>query len=247
MFDQNKKIAAAGIGALSIGAAASAGMSQPDLSVMLFADGDMIYDGSPNGDPTGSGSGDVFEFVGSWSNGDVDLTWDILADPDPFINGNVAVTNNTAMTQTFMLDVTLPIAPTLPTSVLGGSVQGGITADADGGTLSSVGNSIYRALIDGAEFGEPANLFDHLTSVTVGAFESDSLMAGGNSFDNFGTPIPSASGPAINSSIGIRLEFSLTPGDQATFTSSFVAEIPTPGSMAVFGVAGLAIARRRRR
>jgi len=236
-------------GVVSFGAVATAGMSVPALQVELFVNGDSAYEGTPNGEPAGEssqGNGNMFSYVGSQSNSDWELNWDILADPDPFINSNISVTNNMASTQTFMLNVSLPIAPSLPDSVLGGSVQGGISADADGGTLSSAGDSIYRALIDGSVFGEPAKLFDDPTSVTVGAFQSGSLMANGNTFDEFGTPIPSAPGPAIANSIGIQLEFTLTPGDQASFTSTFVAEIPTPGTLAVFGAAGLVIGRRRR-
>jgi len=65
----------------------------------------------------------------------------------------------------------------------------------------------------------------------------------------FGTPIPSAPGPAALASIGINLEFTLTPGDSASFTSIFVVEpIPEPNTFALvaLGLVGLAARRGRR-
>jgi MYXO-CTERM domain-containing protein len=63
--------------------------------------------------------------------------------------------------------------------------------------------------------------------------------------DSFGTPIPSQPYGAINSTMAIRYEFSLTAGDSVSLAGSFVA-VPGPGAVALLGVAGL-VSRRRRR
>jgi len=96
-------------------------------------------------------------------------------------------------------------------------------------------------MIDGAPVGGIADLFADPTSVSVGPF-----LSGQTGIASFGTPIPSAPGPAAFASIGIEHTFTLTPGDRATFTSSFVVAVPSAGALSVFGVAGLFGARRRR-
>lgn len=141
------------------------------------------------------------------------------------------------VTQTFSFTVTLPVGVVYPSTIIGGSVAGGITADGNGGTLSGVGGGdIWTALIDGAPV---ATLLGG--SVSVGAFESGSLGPAA-----FGQPIPNQPGPALNGSIAINLTFELTPGDSASFTSVFVV-VPGPAGLALLGVAGCIAGRRRRR
>jgi hypothetical protein len=63
-------------------------------------------------------------------------------------------------------------------------------------------------------------------------------------------PGPSIPGPAALTSIGIEHQFSLTPGDRATFTSFFVvqpAPVPEPTSYSLLAIGGLMLLWRRRR
>lgn len=216
--------------------------SDVPLALSLWAGGELVW--STNQQPQ-SAEGTVNFYNGDASGEGWGLSWDVEGDPDPFVIANTAITNMAAVTQNFQLMVTLPVFPALtPSSLIGGSVQGGITADGDGGTLSSItGTSIYQAMIDGSVIGEPAALLDDPSSVSAGAFLSNSFTP-----EAFGDMpmIPSEPGPAVLNSIGILLSFSLTAGDQATFSSVFVAEIPSPAPLALFGAAGLVAARRRR-
>ena len=108
-----------------------------------------------------------------------------------------------------------------------------------GATLATVlGSSFYTALIDN---NSVATLYDDPSSVTAGAFLSNNLPALA-----FGVPIPSQPGPAVNTSIGIRLDFTLTPGDSASFTSNFVVVVPEPNTALLMGL-GLALMALRRR
>ena len=81
-------------------------------------------------------------------------------------------------------------------------------------------------------------------SASAGSFQSATIGP-----EEFGGPIPSLPYGAVNQNIAIRLEFTLTAGDAASFTSLFVVEpIPAPGAAALLGLGGLVgLGGRRRR
>jgi hypothetical protein len=68
------------------------------------------------------------------------------------ISGNTVVTDNTAGIQQFTLLFTLPVTPIGPSTLSGGSIQGGVTDNTgDGATLSTAGpgTDLYQGLLDG--------------------------------------------------------------------------------------------------
>jgi hypothetical protein len=169
------------------------------------------------------------------------VSWNMSLDPDPTVSNTIALTNNTASTQTYIVTVTLPVSAISSPIVIGGSVSGSITdLTGNGATVARPsGYAIYTALIDGSSVAT----LNPFTSFSVGSFLSGSPPPG-----SFGTPIPSQlTFLPVNSSIGIQLAFTLTPGDSASFTSVFVAQAPEPGTvLLLLAAAGGVMAARRR-
>ncbi len=227
--------------------------SAASLGLEVLVDGEMggVYDSQALGcqDIAGTPTATCVGSSPVWIGGSQGLrldSWNLFVDSDPVINGIVAVTNLGAVTQQFTLLFTLPIAPPIPGGTLiGGSIQGGATDNnGNGVTLSStgLGSAFYTARIDGADV---QSLYLNPQSFSAGSFLSLSVPALA-----FGTPIPSQAGPAALTNIGIRLDFLLTPGDSASFTSNFVVQpqvIPLPPALLLFGGALSALGFVRRR
>jgi len=159
-----------------------------------------------------------------------DLNADAKADPRSLLAGTITVENSSALPATFTIGVDIPICP----GISAGSVVGGIavlTLDAiGGGSVSCINQTpMVRAAADGAAVGSfftcPANI---MTS-------GDGTMT---VFGNFGTPIPSANGPATIDAVGARQEFTLTAGDSVKVQFSYIYEAantplpaPCPGDL----------------
>lgn len=160
-------------------------------------------------------------------------------DSDPVVTGTITSTNLQPTSQLFTYIFTLPVA-SMPTSLTGGSARGTVTdTNGDGATLTPGAGGVYTALIDGASYGAP----QLLNGIYV-----DPAGGGPTSIptSTFGAPIPSYPGPAVNTSIGIQLEFTLTGFDQASITSNHVV-VPEPGTAGLLGVGLAGLASRRRR
>jgi hypothetical protein len=222
----------------------------PDLMMRLGVGNSVYtYNAATEGNAWSNGNS-TFGYAGSVTNpfggSGFSLSWGLLVNPDPFIVGNLVVTNTSGATQTFFLDVSLPINVALQSSLVGGSVTGTVTdLTGDGATVSSIptGGPIYTALTDvNPDFsgGNVAGTLLAGASASAGAFQSSTIGPA-----EFGGPIPAQPYGAVTTNIAIRLQFTLTAGDSASFTSLFVV-VPAPGALAVaaFGLVG---GSRRRR
>lgn len=171
------------------------------------------------------------------------IDFGLTLDPDPFVSQSFNITNNTAVTQTYTISVSLPVLPPFPgpTSTLG-SISGALVdGNGDGASLvtsTGPGSSIYTALIDGAPYQQLI-----LDPFSISAPPQLTTPIGPASFS-----FPSGQ-PGTLVSIGITNTFTLSPGDSVSFLSTFFIgpEIPAPGAAGAFALAGLAAARRRRR
>ncbi len=145
-----------------------------------------------------------------------DLTADSTADPRSLLGGSITVKNNSAFPATFTIGADIQICP----AINAGSVVGGIavlTLDAiGGGSVSCINETpMVRAAADGAAVGSFFTCPANLTTSGNGTMTV---------FGNFGTPIPSANGPATIDAIGARQEFTLTGNDTVKVQFSYVYE-----------------------
>ena len=177
------------------------------------------------------------------------LDYNINFNPDPLLTGTIGVTNLSGVVQTFTINLSLPVTPALlaPTQY-----RGNISAtvfDRSNNALAALadvsGNGIYAGTIDNAVSLPLLPLFGQDITCSSGA-----LCTASGSDQSTGFPAFLNGGPAVNTKIGTSLVFSLTPGDRATFNTTFeVQASPVPVPAAVWllssAVAGLGIVRRR--
>jgi len=231
---------------LALGLLAVAPANADSVPVTLIVSGGGVTETLVN--PDGIVQGDAFSASGQLSTSSWGLNWVVSGDIDPVLNFGIAVTNITATAQDYSFSWLLPVSPALSATVTGGSVSGSLTdGNGNGAFLGQAagGAPLYEAYIDGILY---ATLIDAPFTYTVLNPYESSIVAGGN----FGLPIPSLAGPAVNSSIGIELAFSLSPGDTATLNGVFVVEeavVPEPASLSLMGIgcAGLLMGRLRAR
>jgi hypothetical protein len=194
----------------------------------------------------GAGNGDFSVYDTNYTVGDSTLTLsNMTVGVDPFISFGQSVANNGNSVASYSLLFTLNISPPITGGTLiGGSVQAGVTdGNFDGvGIVTNSGSlPLYSGLIDGVT---QLSLFSNPTSISIiGAGNST------NSSTGAGLPGPTLPGPLnANNTIGIEFNFTLTPGDTATFSGSFiVVPVPEPATLSLLAIGGLVLVYRRRR
>lgn len=173
-------------------------------------------------------------------NSAVDVEYTLVIDTNPFISSSFNITNGSATDQDFVVTVVSPVSsPASAPSTIAGSVSGSVL-DADGsggGTISTVpGSGFYEAFADGslAKVLYPDPPGSSFSAPLAGTANIPTISYG-----------PEASTASAFATIGITNTFNLTAGDAGQMVSTFLI-VPTPGSAALLGLAGLAALRRRR-
>jgi hypothetical protein len=220
-----------------------------DLELDWWVDGLVAADSSVVGTDLGNG---MFNYAGDLMYLNpmnpfemVTLSFNLNGKPDPnvgmnnavLISGNITVENMFSSEIDVRVLLELPLKnPLLPTTTVSGSAAVGLTTEG-AGSVASLGVPVWQGLTDGTPLGAGASFF--LDPYSLDLADTGSVGDSGN--------IVPFDGGAIVSSIGIDLNFSLTPLDQTSFTSVLGAiPVPAPGAFVVLAAAGLIVRRRRR-
>ena len=195
-----------------------------------------------------------YEFTGIDSGSGWSLSWNLMASGSAMMESlvtNFVVVNTSSETQTFTIYQSGVISDAMSSSLIGGSVAGSVSDfNGNGATVAAVSptSSVYFAYVDATDTS-PFNGTVVGNLLTGASASSGSFLTGNLDTESFGSipTLPSDPGPAIDTNIGIGLEFTLTAGDSASFTASFVAAVPGPAPFGLAGIAGLFLRGRRRR
>jgi hypothetical protein len=151
------------------------------------------------------------------------LSWNLTLNQDPSIQGSLTLTNLTASTRNFNLAFSLPVLSGFSSSLFGGSIDATLIDFNNSGSATlapiAISPSVYRGQIDGSTVLS-------LLAQNLGCSGGPGCLV--NSAEDFGLPGPTQPGPAVNSTIGMLLNFSLTAGDRVTFLADFTVEPPAP-------------------
>jgi hypothetical protein len=174
------------------------------------------------------------------------LTWDCIVNDDPFVVASINVQNISGATQNYSNFMSLGIAGTYDPTLMSGSVSAGLTNGnplGSGATLSAGADPIYQAFVDpGAN--PPAS--SAARTIWDSGYTLSAAQGTGSNSDN--ASFANEIGPGAFTSIGLKLQFNLTPGDSASVTGIFnIEQVPGPAGLALFAVVGAISGRRRRR
>ena len=219
---------------------ASASIAGPDLEVSWIVDGS-VNSATLVGTDLGGG---LFSYAALTSDTGYAIDWEMTVNNNgasggyEVLSSTLGITNLSLADAAFELSILLPTAFGSGSAVYGGSIGGSLTGDDGGGYIGALGPfSLWTGSVDGSEI---ASMIDAPFFVETDPFGSAAIPAAA-----FGEPIPSLPGASPVSSMSMEIDFVLGGGDTASITSTFVAQVPAPATLALFGVAGLG--RRRRR
>ncbi len=176
-----------------------------------------------------------------------DFSWNVVFNETlaggAFVTTNIVITNNSLSTETFSSEVVMPLTQTITSPQMNGGIEGTITdLTLDTATVSApAGWQIYTPRIDGIDEVDGFLMVDPFSEFA--GFLATSQVGP----EAFGDSTPLAASQDAVQSIGLLLNFDLSPGDSASFTAHFqLTALPGPGGVAAFVIAGLALRRRRR-
>jgi hypothetical protein len=203
----------------------------------------------------------VFEAFGGQNdtsgNNEWTMTWGVTADDDPSSFGNTGTRlganftiENTRTDGALFGDNHLQFSILVNLNLLAGfapnvayAANGGptITVPADqtfDGVLTTVGNNPMTSFL--LNNASQASLFPAGSTLAA-----SSNPGGGSSTNSWNGNVPLTPFAPPPGSMSIRMNFDLTPGERVTFNYNYFV-IPSPGALALLGIAGVVGGRRRR-
>ncbi|MBX3374387.1 MAG: hypothetical protein KF817_11175 [Phycisphaeraceae bacterium] len=206
----------------------------PTVTINFSADDGTNEVFLPVGSPV---SGSTYNFMGFYANANSTLQFDFNADPTvsddgAFLGSGFTLQNLSNAPITYTIEIILDLTDT----------AGPITDYFGSQAFTLVGaNGLFQGINAGANIWEAYADGNFVAGLFAGQSMTSTVESAGNLGDNVNGQI----GPVMNT-ISLLMQFELSAGDTVTSTGAF-GIIPTPSALALFGLAGLGGARRRRR
>ncbi len=234
---------------ISVAAAALSGpaLAGPILNLQITVDGSKsttLQEGqlTPFNDYSYAGSvGDGYP-VTSWIVG-----WDIASDfaSRSFVTNGFTIANLGSATKRFNILLDIPNAPPSGAGTQSwqffGNLGGTLTSNsASSSTLSSIGtNPLWQGLRGGTSPGTNSQLMSYFTFSSPGSVSSLIPEA---------TVTPYTVAGPLGASLGYQFQFDLSARSTVSFSGIWGANlvVPAPSALALCGISGLIIKRRRR-
>jgi hypothetical protein len=156
--------------------------------------------------------------------------------------GLVTVINSSAVTQTFVINISASTDPQGTSALVSGSMSGTLMDQGGNGATFGMGGATpgWSGLLGSTSV---ASMFTSAGSVVAQPYMTAQIPG-----QSFGLSSPLTVATGIGSTAGIRLTFQLSAGDRVDLTTAFVvAPVPAPGVFALAAAAGIVGSWRRRR
>lgn len=215
----------------------------PEVEISANVDGDVTVEMLAG---TNIG-GNLYSYSASTTGATYQIDWNMLINHDAgagvengleVFSTSVSITNMGGAASAFTLGNVFNVALAGNPVLYGGSFSGSLTGGADGGMLSDVGGeALWAAVLSGTAFHSFYDTGFDFSTDPFGTTEIPPMA--------FGEPIPDLAGPDAMT-MGTSFSFALGAGSTVSMASTFVAQVPAPGSLALLAIGILSVRRRRR-
>ncbi|MEE2682158.1 MAG: hypothetical protein VX641_07280 [Planctomycetota bacterium] len=191
----------------------------------------------------GNPAPELFEYAGDATWDECWFAWENEVEVDPGLGFGLTITNTQSFTETFNIIVDVAVPGWSDGTLQGASIGGSVTDTSFDGSASLVAAdpSLMGAFLDGTR----------QINLGKGLDLSVDILGGTSTFGPFNEGLSGSAATIVGPSttdgfLSIAIDFTLTPGDTASFTGGYLVEyVPSPAAILVLG--GLGVARRRRR